>query len=159
MQGVHASHLSLHSGPPMNLIRPISHDIPSCNAHASTSQSSRRHLEFGGIAILVTREPVTLSPGFKSPRRAHASHHCRKMASDGAISAATSRRKPSWRERENNRRRERRRRAIAAKIYSGLRAMWHFGCCSLEISLVASTLEPGFMALIKDLNRNHVVPH
>ncbi|KAM0853222.1 hypothetical protein ACQ4PT_051246 [Festuca glaucescens] len=29
---------------------------------------------------------------------------------------------PTWRERENNRRRERRRRAIAAKIYTGLRA-------------------------------------
>jgi hypothetical protein len=29
---------------------------------------------------------------------------------------------PTWRERENNKRRERRRRAIAAKIFSGLRA-------------------------------------
>nr|KYP72287.1 Protein BRASSINAZOLE-RESISTANT 1 [Cajanus cajan] len=48
------------------------------------------------------------------------------MASDGATSAATSRRKPSWRERENNRRRERRRRAIAAKIYSGLRAQGNY---------------------------------
>ncbi|XP_047324974.1 protein BRASSINAZOLE-RESISTANT 1-like [Impatiens glandulifera] len=36
------------------------------------------------------------------------------------------RRKPSWRERENNKRRERRRRAIAAKIYSGLRAQANF---------------------------------
>ncbi|EPS68364.1 hypothetical protein M569_06407, partial [Genlisea aurea] len=36
------------------------------------------------------------------------------------------RRKPSWRERENNRRRERRRRAIAAKIYSGLRAQGNY---------------------------------
>ncbi|KAJ4883811.1 Protein BRASSINAZOLE-RESISTANT 1 [Raphanus sativus] len=54
------------------------------------------------------------------------------MTSDGATStsagaaaaaaAAAARRKPSWRERENNRRRERRRRAIAAKIYTGLRA-------------------------------------
>ncbi|KAK7409979.1 hypothetical protein VNO78_00431 [Psophocarpus tetragonolobus] len=48
------------------------------------------------------------------------------MASDGATSAATNRRKPSWRERENNRRRERRRRAIAAKIYSGLRAQGNY---------------------------------
>lgn len=52
--------------------------------------------------------------------------HCRRMTSDGATSAATSRRKPSWRERENNRRRERRRRAIAAKIYSGLRAQGNY---------------------------------
>ncbi|KAK7310892.1 hypothetical protein RJT34_08676 [Clitoria ternatea] len=48
------------------------------------------------------------------------------MASDGATSAANNRRKPSWRERENNRRRERRRRAIAAKIYSGLRAQGNY---------------------------------
>lgn len=48
------------------------------------------------------------------------------MASDGATSAAANRRKPSWRERENNRRRERRRRAIAAKIYSGLRAQGNY---------------------------------
>ena len=48
------------------------------------------------------------------------------MTSDGATSAATHRRKPSWRERENNRRRERRRRAIAAKIYSGLRAQGNY---------------------------------
>ncbi|BAT82731.1 hypothetical protein VIGAN_03278800 [Vigna angularis var. angularis] len=52
------------------------------------------------------------------------------MTSDGATSAAAaaaaSRRKPSWRERENNRRRERRRRAIAAKIYSGLRAQGNY---------------------------------
>ncbi|XP_050214228.1 protein BRASSINAZOLE-RESISTANT 1 [Mercurialis annua] len=47
------------------------------------------------------------------------------MTSDGATSTsavAPPRRKPSWRERENNRRRERRRRAIAAKIFTGLRA-------------------------------------
>ena len=49
------------------------------------------------------------------------------MTSDGATSAAiTNRRKPSWRERENNRRRERRRRAIAAKIYTGLRAQGNY---------------------------------
>jgi hypothetical protein len=48
------------------------------------------------------------------------------MTSDGATSATVTRRKPSWRERENNRRRERRRRAIAAKIYSGLRAQGNF---------------------------------
>ncbi|XP_038884718.1 protein BRASSINAZOLE-RESISTANT 1-like [Benincasa hispida] len=48
------------------------------------------------------------------------------MTSDGATSASNCRRKPSWRERENNRTRERRRRAIAAKIYSGLRAQGNF---------------------------------
>ncbi|CAI0558782.1 unnamed protein product [Linum tenue] len=54
------------------------------------------------------------------------------MTSDGATSAAAAaaaaaaRRKPSWRERENNRRRERRRRAIAAKIFTGLRAQGNF---------------------------------
>ncbi|BAT77784.1 protein BRASSINAZOLE-RESISTANT 1-like [Vigna umbellata] len=49
------------------------------------------------------------------------------MTSDGATSAAVAnRRKPSWRERENNRRRERRRRAIAAKIYTGLRAQGNY---------------------------------
>ncbi|XP_022950985.1 protein BRASSINAZOLE-RESISTANT 1-like [Cucurbita moschata] len=48
------------------------------------------------------------------------------MTSDGATSASTCRRKPSWRERENNRTRERRRRAIAAKIYAGLRAQGNF---------------------------------
>ncbi|EEF52534.1 protein BRASSINAZOLE-RESISTANT 1 [Ricinus communis] len=52
------------------------------------------------------------------------------MTSDGATStsaaAAAARRKPSWRERENNRRRERRRRAIAAKIFSGLRAQGNY---------------------------------
>ncbi|KAK8646532.1 hypothetical protein V6N13_120316 [Hibiscus sabdariffa] len=50
------------------------------------------------------------------------------MTSDGATStlAPLPRRKPSWRERENNRRRERRRRAIAAKIYTGLRAQGNY---------------------------------
>ncbi|CAL1396273.1 unnamed protein product [Linum trigynum] len=53
------------------------------------------------------------------------------MTSDGATSAAAAaaaaaRRKPSWRERENNRRRERRRRAIAAKIFTGLRAQGNY---------------------------------
>ncbi|XP_071722448.1 protein BZR1 homolog 1-like [Rutidosis leptorrhynchoides] len=33
---------------------------------------------------------------------------------------------PTWKERENNKRRERRRRAIAAKIYTGLRAQGNF---------------------------------
>ncbi|XVE82671.1 hypothetical protein DITRI_Ditri16bG0024700 [Diplodiscus trichospermus] len=33
---------------------------------------------------------------------------------------------PTWKERENNKRRERRRRAIAAKIYSGLRAQGNY---------------------------------
>lgn len=50
----------------------------------------------------------------------------RKMTSDGATSTSAARRKPTWRERENNRRRERRRRAIAAKIYTGLRAQGNY---------------------------------
>ena len=33
---------------------------------------------------------------------------------------------PTWKERENNKRRERRRRAIAAKMYSGLRAQGNY---------------------------------
>ncbi|XP_051223679.1 protein BZR1 homolog 2 [Lolium perenne] len=43
---------------------------------------------------------------------------------DGGFGAAggAAGRMPTWRERENNKRRERRRRAIAAKIFSGLRA-------------------------------------
>ncbi|WCJ35288.1 hypothetical protein M5689_016552 [Euphorbia peplus] len=49
------------------------------------------------------------------------------MTSDGATSTSMApRRKPSWRERENNRRRERRRRAIAAKIFTGLRAQGNY---------------------------------
>ncbi|XP_062102350.1 BES1/BZR1 homolog protein 2 [Humulus lupulus] len=40
--------------------------------------------------------------------------------------AASSGRLPTWKERENNKRRERRRRAIAAKIYSGLRAQGNY---------------------------------
>ncbi|XP_061374445.1 BES1/BZR1 homolog protein 2-like [Gastrolobium bilobum] len=38
----------------------------------------------------------------------------------------SSGRLPTWKERENNKRRERRRRAIAAKIYSGLRAQGNY---------------------------------
>lgn len=33
---------------------------------------------------------------------------------------------PTWKERENNKRRERRRRAIAAKIFTGLRALGNY---------------------------------
>ncbi|KAF6166601.1 hypothetical protein GIB67_005463 [Kingdonia uniflora] len=44
------------------------------------------------------------------------------MTSGGGASG----RLPTWKERENNKRRERRRRAIAAKIYSGLRAMGNY---------------------------------
>lgn len=38
----------------------------------------------------------------------------------------SSGRLPTWKERENNKKRERRRRAIAAKIYSGLRAQGNY---------------------------------
>ncbi|XP_077233248.1 protein BZR1 homolog 1-like [Tasmannia lanceolata] len=41
-------------------------------------------------------------------------------------SGGSSGRLPTWKERENNKRRERRRRAIAAKIYSGLRALGNY---------------------------------
>lgn len=40
--------------------------------------------------------------------------------------AASTGRSPTWKERENNKRRERRRRAIAAKIFTGLRAQGNF---------------------------------
>ncbi|KAM5564817.1 protein BRASSINAZOLE-RESISTANT 1 [Rosa sericea] len=69
------------------------------------------------------------------------------MTSDGATSASTVRRKPSWRERENNRRRERRRRAIAAKIFAGLRAQGSFNLpkhCDNNEVLKALCLEAGW---------------
>ncbi|XP_062099563.1 protein BRASSINAZOLE-RESISTANT 1-like isoform X1 [Humulus lupulus] len=70
------------------------------------------------------------------------------MTSDGATSASTAaRRKPSWRERENNRRRERRRRAIAAKIYSGLRAQGNYNLpkhCDNNEVLKALCIEAGW---------------
>ncbi|CAL5205335.1 unnamed protein product [Lathyrus oleraceus] len=69
------------------------------------------------------------------------------MGSDGATSAANSRRKPSWRERENNRRRERRRRAIAAKIYAGLRSQGNYNLpkhCDNNEVLKALCVEAGW---------------
>ncbi|KAK6924316.1 BES1/BZR1 plant transcription factor, N-terminal [Dillenia turbinata] len=42
------------------------------------------------------------------------------------MAGGSSGRLPTWKERENNKRRERRRRAIAAKIYSGLRAQGNY---------------------------------
>jgi hypothetical protein len=75
------------------------------------------------------------------------------MTSDGATStsaaaAATMRRKPSWRERENNRRRERRRRAIAAKIFTGLRAQGNYNLpkyCDNNEVLKALCAEAGWV--------------
>lgn len=70
---------------------------------------------------------------------------------EGGGSTATSgsaRRKPSWRERENNRRRERRRRAIAAKIYSGLRAQGNYDLpkhCDNNEVLKALCAEAGYV--------------
>ncbi|XP_073315273.1 protein BRASSINAZOLE-RESISTANT 2-like [Primulina huaijiensis] len=58
------------------------------------------------------------------------------------------RRKPSWRERENNRRRERRRRAMAAKIYSGLRAQGNYNLpkhCDNNEVLKALCAEAGWV--------------
>ncbi|OWM66355.1 BES1/BZR1 homolog protein 2 [Punica granatum] len=48
------------------------------------------------------------------------------MAGGGGGGGGGSGRLPTWKERENNKRRERRRRAIAAKIYSGLRAQGNY---------------------------------
>ncbi|KAG6747813.1 hypothetical protein POTOM_047704 [Populus tomentosa] len=75
------------------------------------------------------------------------------MTSDGATStsaamAAATRRKPSWRERENNRRRERRRRAIAAKIFTGLRAQGNYNLpkyCDNNEVLKALCAEAGWV--------------
>ncbi|ESQ27640.1 hypothetical protein EUTSA_v10018835mg [Eutrema salsugineum] len=76
------------------------------------------------------------------------------MTSDGATStsaaaaAAAARRKPSWRERENNRRRERRRRAVAAKIYTGLRAQGDYNLpkhCDNNEVLKALCAEAGWV--------------
>ncbi|NP_001234745.2 mature anther-specific protein LAT61 [Solanum lycopersicum] len=58
------------------------------------------------------------------------------------------RRKPSWRERENNRRRERRRRAVAAKIYTGLRAQGNYNLpkhCDNNEVLKALCTEAGWI--------------
>ncbi|CAA2977866.1 protein BRASSINAZOLE-RESISTANT 1-like [Olea europaea var. sylvestris] len=60
----------------------------------------------------------------------------------------SGRRKPSWRERENNRRRERRRRAIAAKIYTGLRAQGDYNLpkhCDNNEVLKALCAEAGWI--------------
>lgn len=71
------------------------------------------------------------------------------MTSDGATSTSVApRRKPSWRERENNRRRERRRRAIAAKIFTGLRAQGNYNLpkhCDNNEVLKALCIEAGWV--------------
>ncbi|TYI83256.1 hypothetical protein E1A91_D05G280000v1 [Gossypium mustelinum] len=71
------------------------------------------------------------------------------MTSDGATSMpAAPRRKPSLKERENNRRRERRRRAIAAKIYTGLRALGNYNLpkhCDNNEVLKALCAEAGWV--------------
>ncbi|PWZ14928.1 Protein BZR1 1 [Zea mays] len=48
------------------------------------------------------------------------------MTSGAAAAAGGLGRTPTWKERENNKRRERRRRAIAAKIFTGLRALGNY---------------------------------
>ncbi|KAF3664377.1 Protein BRASSINAZOLE-RESISTANT 1 [Capsicum chinense] len=66
----------------------------------------------------------------------------------GVLPESTGRRKPSWRERENNRRRERRRRAVAAKIYSGLRAQGNYNLpkhCDNNEVLKALCVEAGWI--------------
>ncbi|XP_044511440.1 protein BRASSINAZOLE-RESISTANT 1-like [Mangifera indica] len=70
------------------------------------------------------------------------------MTSDGATSTSAARRKPTWRERENNRRRERRRRAIAAKVYTGLRAQGNYNLpkhCDNNEVLKALCMEAGWV--------------
>ncbi|XP_044475849.1 protein BRASSINAZOLE-RESISTANT 1-like [Mangifera indica] len=70
------------------------------------------------------------------------------MTSDGATSTSVARRKPTWRERENNRRRERRRRAMAAKIYTGLRAQGNYNLpkhCDNNEVLKALCMEAGWV--------------
>lgn len=67
-----------------------------------------------------------------------------EMATEG------SRRKPSWRERENNRRRERKRRAIAAKIFAGLRSQGNYNLpkhCDNNEVLKALCAEAGWVVL------------
>ncbi|KAJ0766108.1 putative transcription factor BES/BZR family [Helianthus annuus] len=82
----------------------------------------------------------------------------RKMMWEGGSSTEATeasgggggRRKPSWRERENNRRRERRRRAIAANIYSGLRAQGNYDLpkhCDNNEVLKALCREAGWVVL------------
>lgn len=69
------------------------------------------------------------------------------IGGDGGCGGA-GRRKPSWRERENNRRRERRRRAIAAKIYTGLRAQGNYNLpkhCDNNEVLKALCVEAGWI--------------
>ncbi|MCD7453430.1 Protein BRASSINAZOLE-RESISTANT 1 [Datura stramonium] len=69
-------------------------------------------------------------------------------AAVGSGGASSGRRKPSWRERENNRRRERRRRAIAAKIYTGLRAQGNYNLpkhCDNNEVLKALCAEAGWI--------------
>lgn len=66
----------------------------------------------------------------------------------GGDGGGAGRRKPSWRERENNRRRERRRRAIAAKIYTGLRAQGNYNLpkhCDNNEVLKALCAEAGWI--------------
>ncbi|XP_059281746.1 BES1/BZR1 homolog protein 2-like [Lycium ferocissimum] len=60
----------------------------------------------------------------------------------------SSGRLPTWKERENNKRRERRRRAIAAKIFTGLRAQGNFKLpkhCDNNEVLKALCLEAGWV--------------
>lgn len=48
------------------------------------------------------------------------------LSEEAMTGRGSSGRTPTWKERENNKRRERRRRAIAAKIYTGLRAQGNY---------------------------------
>ncbi|KAK1577098.1 hypothetical protein Q3G72_018964 [Acer saccharum] len=68
--------------------------------------------------------------------------------SAAAVAAAAAWMKPTSRERDNNRRRERRRRALAAKVFSGLRAQGNYNLpkhCNNNEVLKALCVEAGWI--------------
>lgn len=80
----------------------------------------------------------------------------------GGDGGGSGRRKPSWRERENNRRRERRRRAIAAKIYTGLRAQGNYNLpkhCDNNEVLKALCNEAGWIVEPDGTTYRKVIQH
>nr|AGJ98226.1 BES-like transcription factor BEH2 [Petunia x hybrida] len=70
------------------------------------------------------------------------------MTAAGGGGGSATGRLPTWKERENNKRRERRRRAIAAKIFTGLRAQGNFKLpkhCDNNEVLKALCIEAGWI--------------
>ncbi|KAE8709870.1 Protein BRASSINAZOLE-RESISTANT 1 [Hibiscus syriacus] len=84
------------------------------------------------------------------------------MTLDGATSTPlAARRKPSLKKRENNRRRERRRRAMAAKIYTGLRAQGNYNLpnhCDNNEVLKALCAEAGSSAKVTPFSSQNPSP-